>query len=139
MDKFSVLVVEDEFNTRLWISTIVRSIPEVEVVADASDLAAALDVFNKASPNVIITDIHLPDGNGVDFIKHVRKSGSTATIIVLTGSNVEENSELEYQCRKAGANEFLQKIHNPLPIRNMIANACRLQKRLLRRRKSVTD
>lgn len=134
MTKLSVLVVEDEFNTRLWITTIVQSIPEVELVIATSDYATAVEAFNKTHPNVIITDLHLPDKDGLELIKYIRSSGSRATIIVLTGNQSSEaNVDIDRLCRKVGADEFIEKCHNPLPIRGLINRACQLQKKLMAR------
>ena len=138
MSKLSVLVVEDEFNTRLWITTIVQSIPEVELVIATSDYATAVEAFNKTHPNVIITDLHLPDKDGFELIKYIRNSKSRSTIIVLTGSSSNDPSaDIEHLCRKAGADEFIEKCHNPLPIRGLINRACQLQKKLMAR--SITN
>jgi CheY-like chemotaxis protein len=62
----------------------------------------------RASPDLILLDINMPAGNGLEILKRLRNSPKTQRIpvIVITG---DEDPTTESQARKLGATEFLRK------------------------------
>lgn len=56
-----------------------------EVIAEAENGTHALDLFYETMPDVIITDICMNDGDGLEFIKHVKSVSPQTEIIVLSG------------------------------------------------------
>lgn len=75
-------------------------------VVSASSKAEGLEAFEKHHPSCIILDIFLPDGTGVDLIKPIRASGSTAPIIMVSGQgDVDE----VVRAMKDGASDYLKK------------------------------
>lgn len=79
--KKDVLVIEDDDDIRYLVALILESaFYEVRTGASAKDLDAALEV---KLPDIIILDIMLPDGNGIDLCKQIKKNSSTSHIPVI--------------------------------------------------------
>ena len=56
-----------------------------EVIAQTSSGTEALDLYYKTLPDVIVTDICMNDGNGLDFIKQVKLISPATEFVVLSG------------------------------------------------------
>ena len=81
----TVLVVDDDYCTRNLLAIILEK--NGYKIINAEDGLEALEVFERQTPDVIITDINMPRMNGLDLIKRVRKSGGAPAempIIALT-------------------------------------------------------
>lgn len=82
-----VLLVDDHEDTLELLTELLRDVgADVRSAASAADALAALDGF---SPHVLVTDIRLPDGDGVDLVRSVRSlSGFTSLpAVALTGDS----------------------------------------------------
>jgi response regulator RpfG family c-di-GMP phosphodiesterase len=75
-------------------------------------LSDALDEINRETPGLIILDIHLPDGNGLDFLRELRKT-SNIPVIALTADAIEGS---EQKFLSSGFQAFLTK---PINISNL--------------------
>lgn len=102
----TVLVVEDHAVTRLGIVSMLARVPGFRVVAEVASLAAARAFLAGNQPDVIVTDVRLTDGSGIDLLRERRALGDRARFVVLTmfGSN-----EMANEARAAGADVFLDK------------------------------
>jgi two-component system response regulator VanR len=85
---FKVLFVEDEHTIRQHIVNSLGYL--VEEVKEASNGVEALEVLKTFSPDIIISDLEMPQMNGVEFIKNVRKNDKDVCIIVLTAHTNSE-------------------------------------------------
>ena len=120
-----VLVVEDEKQIRRF----VRASLEEEGcrVFEAGTLAGGLVEAGERKPDLIMLDLGLPDGNGVDFIRDLR-GWSDAPILVLSARSNEKD---KVQALDAGADDYLTK---PFGVAELRARA-----RALLRRQSRTE
>jgi len=75
-------------------------------VLTAENLAQTRDHLSKQTPDVIVLDIMLPDGNGLEFLKELRAAGNHVPVIMLTAWN--ESVDIAKGLR-AGANDYLGK------------------------------
>lgn len=57
------------------------------VVETAADLKDALKLVDKQDYELLLIDYRLPDGTGLDLLKHVRDNGSLVPIIIMTSFN----------------------------------------------------
>ena len=121
----AVLVVEDEKQIRRF----VRASLEEEGcrVFEAGTLAGGLVEAGERKPDLIMLDLGLPDGNGVDFIRDLR-GWSDAPILVLSARSNEKD---KVQALDAGADDYLTK---PFGVAELRARA-----RALLRRQSRTE
>ena len=80
--KYTLLFVEDEAMIRRIAVAVLR--PYFLEIYEAKDGLEALDVYAKSKPDIIITDIEMPNMNGLTLCKTIRKENRTTPIIVTT-------------------------------------------------------
>ena len=99
-----ILVIDDEEPIRKLLARIIEL--EGYKVSTASCCNDALQQLRKQQYDVILCDVFLPDGNGVDFIFEIKKYSSDAAIILLTAhGNIEDG----VQAIKNGAFDYITK------------------------------
>src|ERR1700712_5482474 len=77
-----ILIIDDEEKLRSLLARLIRL--EGFEVAEAGSLKAARNAVEKDEPDVVLCDVKLPDGNGIDFIKGLKDTGHLTEIILLT-------------------------------------------------------
>jgi two-component system response regulator DevR len=102
----NVFIVEDALQTRKELADLLQGKCGFEVVGQAGSVREALAGIEAALPEAIILDISLPDGSGVDVLKHIHRRGWDLRVIVLTGNPYEA---LRAKCRALGASAVLDK------------------------------
>ncbi len=90
MDQKTILIVEDEEIIRHLCKRLLEDQGHELVFAQL--VQEALTISNTLSPDVLITDLKLPDGNGVDVIRGVKEKHKDIQLIVMTGSPTPEDS-----------------------------------------------
>ena len=98
-----ILVVEDDPSIRRFLTT---SLPlhGLEVV-EAADLRAALAAVSTHPPDLVLLDLGLPDGDGVDFV-HTVRGWSNLPILVVSARDAERT---KVAALDAGADDYLTK------------------------------
>lgn len=84
MTRHTVLLVEDDDATRARLALAVGSHPALALAGEAASLAAARALFGTAAPDVLLVDLGLPDGSGIDLIREVKRSGRPTEVMVIT-------------------------------------------------------
>ena len=84
MDRRPVLVVEDDEPTRARLARVVDGHPRLRTVAAVGSCAAARAVLDGDPPAVLLTDLDLPDGSGIELIRLVRARGAGTLSMVIT-------------------------------------------------------
>ncbi len=106
MQPLRILVVEDHHVVRQGLIALLRTVPDMDVVAEAADGNQAVELFRRHKPDVTIMDLRLPGMSGVDAITAIRKEFPAARIIVLTTFDGDEDI---YRALQAGARGYLLK------------------------------
>jgi len=101
-----VLIVDDHHIVRQGLAALLRTVPGIEVLAEASDGEQAVDLHRKHQPDVTLMDLRLPKMNGVEAIAKIRSATPGARIIVLTTFDGDEDI---YRALQAGAKGYLLK------------------------------
>lgn len=109
-DSKKVLLVDDDKNTRIAISTGLRR--EGFLVCEVEGIKKASLAIKKNRPDVVILDLSLPDGDGLDLIKEIR-STDMLPVIVCSGRNSENEKVAGLEL---GADDYITK---PLSIKEM--------------------
>jgi len=100
------LIVEDNVVFRQSLKEMLLSrFPEMQV-EEAVDGIEAMEKANKAFPDLIFIDIKLPDGNGLDLTKEMRRDHSGAVIVVFSCFDLPEYLEA---ARRSGADHVFIK------------------------------
>jgi DNA-binding response OmpR family regulator len=100
----TILVVDDEENLVLLMSAILQQEGYAAISANSGEEAVA--AYAEAKPDLVLTDIHMPEINGMELIKIIRKQDQNTPIITLTGFASLESMIEAY---RLGADEFLVK------------------------------
>jgi two-component system invasion response regulator UvrY len=105
-----VLIADDHPVVRRGLRQILEEANDILVGAEVGSAPAALDAVREQGWNVVILDISLPGGNGIDLIKDIRRQRPDTRVLILTA-----HSEEQYAVRalKAGAAGFLNKESAP--------------------------
>lgn len=106
MPSHSVLLVEDEVRTRSHLARSIESEPGLALSAAVGSCAEARAALREAPPDVLLTDLDLPDGNGIELIREVRQRWPRTEIMVVTVSG-DERTVLS--AVEAGAGSYLLK------------------------------
>jgi DNA-binding NarL/FixJ family response regulator len=101
-----VLVVDDHPLYRDGLVTAIAAMPDVEVVGDAGDGAAAVDMAKELEPDVVVMDLHMPELNGIDATRRIVADRPTTAVLVLT---MLESDDSVFAAMRAGARGYLLK------------------------------
>lgn len=83
MHRASVLIVEDDDSTRERFARVIDGHPQLDLLDDTADFSSASKLLLELSPDVLLTDLDLPDGDGVDLIREINTQGlDTETIVI---------------------------------------------------------
>jgi len=100
----SVLILEDEENLRLSIAKRVGRY--ADHVSEAGTLREARARLRERAFDVVITDVNLPDGDGVELVREIGEGESDADSVVITAYGTVEHA---VEAMQAGASDYLQK------------------------------
>jgi len=106
MPDITVLVLDDHEVVRRGICDILDRADGIQVVAEAGDVAQAIRRADAVKPQVILSDLRLPDGTGLDVIAHVAEKLPETRIVVLTSY---DDDEARAAAKAAGAHGFVPK------------------------------
>jgi CheY-like chemotaxis protein len=99
-----VLVVDDHWDTCVMTGRLLADAGHDVRTAEGSQ--AALAVAREWSPNVLLCDLGLPDGDGCGLLAAIREISPELRAVAVTGSGAEED---RIRCARAGFNTFLLK------------------------------
>ena len=126
-NKYKVLIVEDEGNIRHFVKTIL--VTNGYQVIEAKTAAEGKMSFMSHSPDVVILDLGLPDGDGMSLLKLVRKEFSTP-VIVLSARTDEKD---KVAALDAGANDYITKPFGTAELQARIRAALRIHQQNMNR------
>ena len=106
-----ILVIDDDNAVRLTAQMILED-AGYEVIC-AVDGEQGLRVFERASPHLVITDIIMPNKEGIETIMQIRSSDSKTPILAISGGGRIGNADFLKMAQQLGANEILAKPFKP--------------------------
>lgn len=118
-----ILVVDDELPIRELLSTILTG--EGYSVSTASSLSEALKLIKEDFYDVIITDLKLPKGNGIDVLRQIRRLNLDTLGIVLTGFGSVESA---IEALRTGAYDYITKPFHADEIKILVRKALEYKK-----------
>jgi len=119
---YKLMIIDDEYAIHLSLRKLTEmSGLGIEVVAEAEDGAEALTLMEETSPDIIVTDICMPEMDGLEFIRRVRESRKHTFILILSG---HDNFEYARQAMRSGVSDFLLKPVDPAQFHAALVKAC---------------
>ncbi len=101
-----VFIVDDSALVRERIIAMISEHPGVEIIGQAKNAQEGISSILKLKPDVVILDIRMPGGNGIEVLKNIKKNKSAPTIIILTNYPYPQYRK---KCMEAGADYFFDK------------------------------
>ena len=101
-----ILSVDDHDLVRKGIAAILSTEPDLDLVAEAKTAVEAIQLFHQHVPDVTLMDLRLPDQDGIDASKQIRKEFPTAKISALTSYDGDQDI---YRALEAGVRGYLLK------------------------------
>ena len=102
----TLLVVDDHEVVRQGLVALLGRRPEFHVVAEAGTVAEAVDAARRFQPDLVIMDVRLPDGSGIEACREIRADLPNTRVVMLT-SYPDEDAVLS--AIVAGASGYLLK------------------------------
>jgi len=109
--KIKVLVIEDDTLTRL---TLCRLLQKMEYKTfEACNGFMGLSVYSREKPDVVITDLLMPDKEGIETIAEIRAQDQGVKIVAMSGGGSAHNMGFLDLARRMGANCTISKPFRP--------------------------
>ena len=118
----TILVVDDDTQIRRILNVTLKSWNYEPL--EAGTIAEGGKVFHAEEPAVVLLDINLPDGSGLDFLDEIKK-GSPETIVVMMTGNADVKSTIT--ALRGGAHDFIEKPVRLEELRVTLRNALETQ------------
>ena len=106
MKKLRIVLADDHLIVRQGMRALLNMQPDIEVVGEASDGHELLELVWKLKPQVVITDIAMPNLNGIEACRQIRARQPSVQIIVLS---MYSNTAYVLRALRAGAQAYLLK------------------------------
>ena len=116
-----ILIVDDDAQIR----TLLRTVLEAHgyAVRHASDGAEAANMMQAEAPDLVITDIFMPEADGFEVLTSIRKSHPHMPVIVVSGSQITPNVDFLHLAERLGAYSVLHKPFRPHELMAMVGQA----------------
>ena len=108
MRKISVLVAEDSSVTRMLLTHLLESDPQICVLATVADGQAAIDFVQKKKPDVVLMDIHMPRVDGFEATRRIMETHAVP-IIICSAISDPKDVVVTFQAMQAGAVACIEK------------------------------
>lgn len=124
--KPTLLVVDDNEDLRTYIA---RELADTFDVSTASDGLVALNMAHKKTPDVVVSDVMMPQMDGVELCRRLKEDIRTSHVIVvlLTAKTTNEDREEGYRC---GADSYLSKPFSAGMLKARVCNLLEARKKL---------
>jgi len=106
----SIVVVDDHWLVRLGLGNLFANLRHFALVGEATTAAEAITVAQTLAPDVVIRDVRLPDGSGIEACRQIRSDNPNIRVIMLT-SFCDEDAVIA--AILAGASGYLLKQSEP--------------------------
>ena len=104
--KIKVFLADDSLIVREHLVTMLTEVTEVEIVGQAENVPDAINGIGKLQPDLVILDIRMPGGSGIDVLEKIKQEEIRPLVMILTNYPYFGYRQ---RCLNAGADYFLDK------------------------------
>jgi two-component system response regulator DevR len=101
-----IFIVDDSELIRQRLEDQLKSIKNIQIVGQAGDAHSAVTMITQTNPDVVILDIRMPGGSGIEVLKNIKQEEPSPQIIMLTKYPYPQYRE---KCLELGADYFFDK------------------------------
>lgn len=101
-----VFIADDSSEVRERIRMLLSELEKIEMIGEAENVQEAIESIRHLGPDVVILDIRMPGGSGIDVLKEIVKEDRVPIIIMLTNY---PHRQYKKKCMDAGADFFFDK------------------------------
>ena len=101
-----VFVADDNELLRGRLVNLLSEFPGVEIIGQAEDAGEALRAIRETRPDVVMLDVHLCGGRGINVLKEIKREAASPVVLMLTN---HVSPPYRKCCLEAGADFFLDK------------------------------
>jgi DNA-binding NarL/FixJ family response regulator len=105
-EPIKLLLVDDHELIREGLAGVMQLEADMEVVGQAGSVAQAIAAYTALSPDVVVADLQLQDGTGLDIVRSIRKRDDRTGLVVLT---MHSGDDQIFAAMEAGASGFVGK------------------------------
>ncbi len=122
MQRIRLLLVDDHALFREGLSGIFKTQPDFEVVGEASDGLEALVMARELAPDLILMDISMPGGDGLETMRQIKQEMPAVTVVMLT---VCDEGHKVFEAIRDGAQGYLLKSMHSQEMLKLLRGAVR--------------
>jgi DNA-binding NarL/FixJ family response regulator len=101
-----LLLVDDHEVTRLGLRTLLQACPQFEIAGETGSVTETLEAAAHLKPDLILLDVRLPDGSGIEVCRRLQSLNLETKVLVLTSF---ADDDLVFDAITAGADGYLLK------------------------------
>jgi Response regulator containing a CheY-like receiver domain and an HTH DNA-binding domain len=101
-----IFIADDSFNVRKGLIAMLSRVEGIQITGQAQNVHEAIGSIQALKPDVVILDIKMPGGSGVDVLKYIKKEQPSTVVIILTNCPYPQYRQ---ECMDKGANFFFDK------------------------------
>lgn len=102
----TVFIADDSDPVRERLIAMLSEIDGAEVIGEAKNYGEAVESIRSLKPHVVILDIQMPGGSGIDVLKNIKQDSRPPVVLMLTNHTSPQHRE---KCMEWGADFFLDK------------------------------
>lgn len=119
-EPISVLLVDDHNMVRIGLRAYLSTLPDIEVIGEAGTGAEAVRLVGELAPDVVLMDLIMPEMDGVEATRQIKKISPATQVIVLTSYHEDEHI---FPAIRAGALSYVLKDIDPDDLAETIRRA----------------
>jgi DNA-binding NarL/FixJ family response regulator len=101
-----VFIADDSSEIRKRIIAMLSDLENIDMIGEAENVQDAINSIHEFDPDVVILDIRMPGGSGIDVLKKIEKRNEAPVVIILTNY---PHAQYRKKCMDAGADFFFDK------------------------------